>query len=277
MITVNNLSFAYRKNKKLFNNLSIQYNTGNIYGLLGRNGAGKTTLLRLITGLLYPTEGECIMKGENVNDRLPEILEDICFLPEEYNLPSISLEKYTKVNSVFYNKFSDEDLKKYIQEFELDKTQKLSTMSYGQKKKYLIAFGLATNAGLLVLDEPTNGLDIPSKSQFRKLMASSINDDRCFIISTHQVRDLENLIDPIVIIENGTIIFNETIENITSKLVFGNIENYEEPDVLYSEGIEGKKKGVMVNKNGISTSIDQELLFNTIMQQYSKIKEIFKL
>ena len=275
MIQVSSLSFSYRKNKELFKDLSIDLNPGNIYGLLGKNGAGKTTLLRLMSGMLFPKQGKCQMNGKDTSLRDPSFLQDIYFLPEEFSLPAITLKNYAEVNAVFYPKFSRKEFKKYINEFDLDVDQKLNTMSYGQKKKYLMAFGLATQAVFMILDEPTNGLDIPSKSQYRKIMASTISDERCFIISTHQVRDLENLIDPVIILDKGRIIFNQSSENITSKLIFGEIQQYNDIDILFKEGLEGKEKGVVVNHTNTSTSLDLELLFNAVVQQDEKIQKLF--
>jgi len=275
MVRVDNISFGYSRKNKVFSDLTFEFKAGNIYGILGRNGAGKTTLLRLISGLLYPISGYCMKDGLKLTDRLPETMSDIFFLPEEYELPSISLQKYVNVNSVFYPRFSDDQLLKYTDEFELDLKKKLNSFSYGQKKKFLIAFGLATNASLLVLDEPTNALDIPSKSQFRKIMASSITEDRCIVISTHQVRDLENLIDPVVIIEKGDIIFNQPIESIASRLLFGDTEDRVTGEVIYSTGREGRKRGVMINPKNTGSIVDLEMLFNAVVQQHEKIKTIF--
>ncbi len=275
MIEIKNINFKYRKNRSLFVGLSLNMFPGNIYGLLGKNGAGKTTLLRLMTGLLHPQKGTCMMKGINLSERSPSVLEKIYFLPEEYSLPSVSLKKFVRVNSAFYKKFSTEQLNKYIDEFDIDPYQKLSSMSYGQKKKFLMSFGLATNATFMVMDEPTNGLDIPSKSQFRKIMASTISEERCYIISTHQVRDLENLIDPVVVIDKGRIVFEQSIEQITNKLIFGTINDYPEKEVLYAEGMEGRQKGLMVNKTNGNSNVDMELLFNAIIFENEKIINLF--
>jgi len=204
------------------------------------------------------------------------MLQDIYIVPEEFQLPEISLSKYTKLNSVFYPKFSHNLMNEYIKEFELPEHEKLSKLSYGQKKKFLIAFGLATNARVLIFDEPTNGLDIPSKSQFRKIIASSLDETRMFIISTHQVRDLENLIDTIVILEQGKIIFNHSVADISEKLVFEqNLNGIGADEVLYSEEVTGKKSGILKNKSGIETRIDLELLFNGVMKNSDNINASF--
>jgi len=276
MIELKHIQFSYSKGNMLFEDLDLSIRPGSIYGLLGRNGAGKSTLLKQVCGMLYPDSGECTVFGIESKNRLPEMLQDIYIVPEEFQLPEISLSKYTKLNSVFYPKFSHNLMNEYIKEFELPEHEKLSKLSYGQKKKFLIAFGLATNARVLIFDEPTNGLDIPSKSQFRKIIASSLDETRMFIISTHQVRDLENLIDTIVILEQGKIIFNHSVADISEKLVFEqNLNGIGADEVLYSEEVTGKKSGILKNKSGIETRIDLELLFNGVMKNSDNINASF--
>src|SRR6185437_6980849 len=104
--------------------------------------------------------------------------------------------------------------------FELHTDGRLDQMSYGQRKKALICFALATNAEVLLLDEPTNGLDIVSKGQFRKVMAGAVDDDKCIVISTHQIKDVENLIDRVTIIDEGKILFDQNIDTIAERLFF---------------------------------------------------------
>jgi len=276
MIELKHIQFSYSKGNMLFEDLDLSIRPGSIYGLLGRNGSGKSTLLKQVCGMLYPDSGECTVFGIESKNRLPEMLQDIYIVPEEFQLPEISLSKYTKLNSVFYPKFSHNLMNEYIKEFEFPEHEKLSKLSYGQKKKFLIAFGLATNARVLIFDEPTNGLDIPSKSQFRKIIASSLDETRMFIISTHQVRDLENLIDTIVILEQGKIIFNHSVADISEKLVFEqNLNGIGADEVLYSEEVTGKKSGILKNKSGIETRIDLELLFNGVMKNSDNINASF--
>ncbi|MDX5481005.1 MAG: ABC transporter ATP-binding protein [Hymenobacteraceae bacterium] len=276
MIKLSNLDFRYKKNKPLFENLSLTLQPGYIYGLLGKNGAGKSSLLKLIAGLLYPNSGESKVFGFDAQDRKPVMLQDIYLIPEEFNLPPISLSTFVKVNSVFYSKFSQNQLNAYLAEFELAEDAKLSTLSYGQKKKFLIAFGLATNARVLILDEPTNGLDIPSKSQFRKIMAAALDEDKIIIISTHQVRDLENLIDSIVVLERGNIIFNHSMAAISERLAFEyNLAGVPDEEIIYAEELQGRKAGITKNLAGYDSRVDLELLFNGIIKNPEAINESF--
>jgi ABC-2 type transport system ATP-binding protein len=248
---------------------------GNIYGLLGRNGAGKTTLLKQMVGLLFPSKGECLIFDKPSRDRLPEVLSNIYFIPEEFQLPSITMNAFTKMHASFYPKFDHALLTNYLNEFEINNNAKLTSLSYGQKKKFLIAFGLATKTRILILDEPTNGLDIPSKSQFRRIIASSMDEERSIVISTHQVRDLASLIDHIIILENGKVVFNQSTMEISSKLSFVQTKELDHLDVLYKEDVLGGH-AVMCRKNGEETEIDLELLFNGVVSNTEKVTNEFK-
>lgn len=277
MITINHLDFYYKKSKPLFNQLDLQIEPGSICGLLGKNGAGKTTLLKLMSGMLYPKSGVLEVNGSDPQKRQPSFLSDLYFLPEEFYVPNIKVTAFEKIYGAFYPKFSSEQFDKYLQEFELDKANKLRKLSYGQKKKVLLSFGLATNSRLMILDEPTNGLDIPSKSIFRKLLAGAVGDDRCFLISTHQVRDMINLIDPVVILENGKIIFNASIQEITEKLHFGmHFREADVVDALYAERTPGGYLAVTPNVSGEETEVDLEVLFNAVVSNRERIHKLFE-
>ena len=276
MIDIKNLSFGYGK-KGLFSELDLFMGPGNICGLLGKNGAGKTTLLKLMAGLLFPQKGNAIIMENTPSRRSPDFLHDLFFLPEIFSLPPVTPEQYEKIYSPFYPNFSNIQYKQYLKEFDLISDEKLSSYSYGQKKKFLISFGLATGCRLMLLDEPTNGLDIPSKSQFRKVLASILTDDQLIIISTHQARDLENLIDSVIILDEGRIIFNHSTEEILNRLKV--VYQTEPPDpekVLLSEQRLDGYMVVMENHLQEATNIDLETIFNTIIQNKSKISQIFK-
>ncbi len=277
MLQIEQLSFGYGKKRPLFDHLNLTLPSGNIYGLLGKNGAGKSTLLKIISGLLFPSHGKLDVVGFQPKDRFPQFLQEIYLITEEFHLPSLTMERYVKLYSPFYPRFSYSLFDAYIEEFKLPKGQKLSTLSYGQKKKFLLSFGLATDCKLLVLDEPTNGLDIPSKSQFRKVIANAIHEDRSFIISTHQVRDMENLIDPVIILDEGEIVFFQDYEQISRKLAFSRQATLPyDGSLVYSESSFGGYTVVKENIGGEETNMNLEILFNAVISNKEKVYEIFK-
>lgn len=276
MIQINQMFFEYSQGQNLFEKLSLELAPGNVYGLLGKNGAGKTTLLKLIASLLFPISGECKVLGFKPGERSPLLLRELFFIPEEFYLPPVKIAEYIKLYAPFYPRFDSALFNTYRHDFQLPAQAHLSGISYGQKKKFLIAFGLATNSQLLILDEPTNGLDIPTKSQFRKILAGSMNDERTFIISTHQVRDMENLIDPIIILDEGEIIFNASLAEVTDYLSVTLQQDEPKPDtVLYYEKVLGGYAVMNQNTNGIDTKIDLEILFNAVINKRAEIDKIF--
>ncbi|HLO46068.1 MAG TPA: ABC transporter ATP-binding protein [Leadbetterella sp.] len=276
MISIHNLSFGYKKNKPIFENLNLHLESGSIYGLLGKNGAGKSTLLYNMMGLVFPDSGRIDILGYEPKNRKPSFLSEVFFVPEEVALPAISVQKYLQLYTPFYPNFSETDFYNYLREFEISEAEKLNGMSHGEQKKMLIAFGLATNSRLLLMDEPTNGLDIPSKSKFRKLVASYITDEKLVIISTHQVRDLDNLIDQVIILKDNEVILNSSIEEISRKLSFGVFQN-KSSDVLFGEETIGGKLGVMKNKTDDESKVNIEHLFGAAMNEPNVIKEIFSI
>lgn len=276
MIEINNLNFAYGKKPPLFRQLTLTMSDGDIYGLLGKNGAGKTTLLKIICGLLFHQDGSCSVFGLNPQKRFPGMLKDIYFIPEEFYTPSLKISEYLHLYSPFYPEFDEKAFREYVTIFDLPENERLTSLSYGQKKKFLIAFGLATNSRLLILDEPTNGLDIPSKSQFRKLLAGAVDRNRTVIISTHQVRDIGNLIDPIVILDEGQIIFNQTVESISQRLSVSLEKTAPaEEQVLYSEKTLGGYVVINENRGTTDSNLDMELLFNAVINNQQRMSAIF--
>ncbi len=276
MINLNQLSFTYRKRKPLFTDLNLNMEQGNIYGLLGKNGAGKSTLLKIIAGLLHPKSGECEVMGHIPANRHPQFLSELYFVTEELHVPPLKIRQYKDLYAPFYANFSDEQFSSYIQQFDIDENWVMSKLSHGQKKKVILSFGLASNCKLLMMDEPTNGLDIPSKGLFRQIIASAITDERTFIISTHQVRDIANMIDPIIILEDSKILLKETLESITQKLSFNMHFGTEIPaNALYHERIPGGYQVVTPNTNGEETEVELESLFNAVVANKAKIQELF--
>ena len=258
------MDFGYKKGHYLFENLNLQLQAGHITGLLGANGAGKTSLLRIIAGTLKIREGNVLVGNKDPFSRHVSSLQQMYCVPEEFDLPAVRVSTYLKASSGFYPSFDSELCHRILDDFDLDIGDKLHELSHGQRKKFLIAFALATRCKLLILDEPTNGLDIPSKSQFRKIVAGSIEDDQLVIISTHQVKDIENLIDNIVVLKDGRVVFQQKTLGISESLSFRTDTKVNEYEALYYESAPGGYKIIEKELNGDPSNIDIELLFNAI-------------
>ncbi|MBE6307344.1 MAG: ABC transporter ATP-binding protein [Bacteroidaceae bacterium] len=276
MLKVENMAFSYRRNEYLLNKLNVEITPGGVYGLLGKNGSGKSTLLYLLTGLMKPQIGTVTYNEVAAFKRTPEMLRNIYLLPEEFDLPEVSAEVYVKYNASFYPHFSREEFNNYLQIFELPPVKKLSQYSMGQKKKFIVSFALATNTPLLLMDEPTNGMDIPSKSQFRKVIAMGMNDNRSIIISTHQVRDLESMIDRVLLLHDNTMILNEDVMRIAEKLEFIRTTSKEDlQGCIYSTFTPEGFVGVRPNVDGVDTQVDLESLFNAVIANPLLVQQLF--
>lgn len=276
MIHIQNLTFRYKKQDALFTDLSFLQQNGSIVGLLGKNGAGKSTLLQLISGLLRPQMGELNINGFKPFDRLPNFLEDIYMVSEEFSFPSITIGVYIKATAPLYPKFDYVKVNNILEEFELDPKKNLNSLSHGQRKKFLIAFALSTNCSLLVLDEPTNGLDIPSKRLFRKIMVRSVSEEQLVFISTHQVKDIETIIDTIVVLDEGKIVYNESVFDISQQWQFKTVVSLSGIETLvYQEKCLGGHRVIMTTDETEETEIDIELLFNAIIHKVNLKSESY--
>jgi ABC-2 type transport system ATP-binding protein len=275
MLSINSIVYGYPHSQRpLLEGINLEVEPGHIYGLLGANGEGKSTLLYLIAGLLRPKAGTVTYKGIETFKRLPQTLADVFIVPEEFVLPSVSLAQYVKLNAQFYPNFSQDDLKRYLEHFRLDTDLHLGQLSMGQKKKVFVAFALACNTSLLLMDEPTNGLDIPGKTDFRRTIVSAMNDDRTIIISTHQVRDLDRILDHVVIMGNHKIILDRAINDITKDWTFDSVSNPAEcQGVIYSEPVPGGYNVICENSGAEESDVNLETLFNYIFSQTQKGKQ----
>ena len=266
MIEIKDMSFRYAGQKSLvFDHFNLRIEENKIYGLLGKNGTGKSTLLYLVAGLQRPTSGCVSVDGNDAYTRKAETLREIFLVPEEFDLPSMTLKRFVDLNAPFYPRFSQERLEACLRDFELDTDLQLQSLSMGQKKKVFMSFALATNTKLLLMDEPTNGLDIPSKSQFRKTVAQNMNDDQTIIISTHQVHDVEALLDHILMLNQRELLLNASVQEITEKYVFEYRQPNDMEGVLYAEPtLQGNAVMARRQEGQAETQVNLELLFNAV-------------
>lgn len=268
MIDIKDVTYSYPgQAPKVVDGLSLRLEDGRIYGLLGENGVGKTTLLGLMCGLLRPKAGVVEADGTDVCLRRPETLASIFYVPDEFELPHVSLSTYVRANAPFYTQFDHSELERSLAEFDMaTDIRRLDQLSLGQRKKVMLCFAVASGAKTLLMDEPSNGLDIPSKAQFRKVMASAMTGDRLAVISTHQVHDVEQLLDNVVILDSHSILLNKSIGQLSQEFTFGTLMPGETmPDIIYSEpSIGGLSFMARRQDDAEETQVNMELLFNAV-------------
>jgi len=276
MIEVKNLDFHYQRKRQVYNNLNLNIEEGTVCGLLGLNGAGKTTLLNLIAGFLIPQEGICRVFGYQSINREPAMLEEIFLVGDTSEFPNMSVKEFCGLYADFYPRFDMTLFEHCISEFGLTGESSLKRLSFGDKRKVMLSFALATKCRLLMFDEPTNGLDIPSKATFRKLVALTLSENQTIIMATHQVRDLANLMDRIIIENRGKIIINEPIDRIAEKLAFGlTPDQIVNGDLLFKADSFNPNETVSVNRTNQPGQVDIELLFSATIANSKEISNIF--
>lgn len=266
MLSFSNVSFTYgRRGKEVLSGLSLDFEENGIYGILGKNGTGKSTMLYLAAGLLRPKGGNVTAEGVPTQSRRPETLRKLFLVPEEFDLPEVSLRTYVQLNAPFYPTFSEDILARCLKSFELGDDLNIGRLSMGQKKKVYISFALAAGTKYLLMDEPTNGLDIPSKKVFREVIAREMTEERVMIISTHQVRDVEQLIDHVVIVNEGAVLLNASTAEIESRLRFEQrAVGSDLSDALFVQQTMRGIELICPNSGNDETPIDLELLFNAL-------------
>ena len=276
MIQIDHLDFGYPGSKhQVFGDFSLTLHESNIYGLFGKNGTGKSTLLYLLCGLLRAKRGTILVDGKAAGQRQPDMLRDIFLIPEEFELPNVKLSTYVDINRGFYPLFSQQVLDSCLRDFELPISLRLGELSMGQKKKVYMSFALATGTRLLLMDEPTNGLDIPSKSLFRKVVAKNMTDDRTLIISTHQVHDVESLIDHVVVINQSQLLLDASVSDICDRYTFGyRPASAMDDSVLYAEPtLQGNAVVARRSEGDPEAPLNLELLFNALVSEGSKLHD----
>lgn len=264
MIKIENLSYGYTKSRKILRGISLEIGRGHTYGLLGKNGVGKSTLLKLVCGLLQG-EGEIRVNGIDPKERDVEMLRQIRLVGENEAMPNLKPMEWAKIVAPFYPNFDFGLFQKALSDFEVPAGQSLTQMSLGQQKKSVISLALACRTACVILDEPTNGMDIPSKAIFRRLVAEATNEQTTVIISTHQVDDIESILDAVIILENTGVLLNDTIENIGRKYRFGVAKEGEK--VLYSEPTLHGVISMMENETGEESPVDLKILFTAITRK----------
>jgi ABC-2 type transport system ATP-binding protein len=266
MIKINSLSFGYQSSSLLFDCIDLELSKGKIHGILGMNGEGKTSLLKLIIGLIRPNDGHISVNDQEPHKRHPGFLSQIYLLPEENFIPAYTAKQTEKLFAPFYHDFDSDMFRHLLSEFDVGYQQDIDNLSSGQRKKLAISFAFACNTSILLMDEPTNGLDISSKAIFRRLLASVFNEGKTVIISTHQVHDIKSIIDSLVILHHNKIAFAGDIDEIASKYSFVRTTVNSKDSYIFTE------KSILGNNNILPNLGDQpgdvniETFFNAIVE-----------
>ena len=266
MIEIKNLIFSYVRQKKMFSGVHLSFSPGHIYGVLGKNGTGKTTLLNLISGLLFPCMGEITINGMIPQKRQPDFLSNLYYVTEAFYMPNVRPDAWANLYAFCYPRFSASDYSAYLEMFEIDSRLSANQMSMGQRKKVYLAFALACNTQLLLLDEPTNGLDIPSSLKFRSLLAALSNEERCVLISSHHVRDIENLVDHLIVLDGSAVLLDKSMGALSESYDFTHFtgNDYPQNAIYYESNLLGGK--AIVPNGSASSCVDIELLFNALIK-----------
>ena len=259
MIKLTNLEAGYKQKNPVLSAINTQIEAGNIYGLLGSNGVGKTTLLHTIAGVLEPLSGEVDVMGHTPSAHTRQFFEQIYYITDEVELPAMSLEGYIGTYAKFRPGFSREQMQDYLQRMNFTFGVRLNKLSLGNRKKFVIAYALACNTPLLLMDEPTNGLDIESKRQLRSILASLDMSNRAIIISTHQIADLEQMLSHILIIKDKQLIISTSLDNAAQQLSFGRVGEFAEP--LFVDGLR-----VIAQNSGEYSNLDLEMLYLAVLE-----------
>lgn len=273
MISFNQLGFRYRLGSQVFRDFSMTLSPGHVYGVLGENGVGKSTLMKLASGVLIPTAGSVTINGREASLREEATMAKIIYLPEEFSLPALTLDEFRKVTTPFYPSFSDESFEECCRVLDVVRDRRLDKLSMGQRKRAYLAFAFACRAEWLLLDEPTNGLDVAAKEAFRRLVARYVDEGQSIIISTHSVREIDSLIDHLIILDRKGIVLDASIGEIGSRLRFGRCSAEEEP--LYSESTLAGTSGVVVNTTDEESPVDIEMLFMASLRSTERLRRLF--
>ncbi|MCM1449636.1 MAG: ABC transporter ATP-binding protein [Clostridiales bacterium] len=272
MIELKDIKFSYNKGKSLaLSDVSGTIGEG-LYLLAGENGAGKTTLLHIIAGLAIPGEGKCTIDGVESGKNRAEYNGKVFLLEENMFFPGKTINEFARIHSIFYPTFSPERFRANLGEFGLTGDEKLRSLSLGNRKKAQLAYVLALGIEVVLLDEPTNALDIEGRNSLRKLLVRSVHEGQTVIVSTHTIGDLERLFEGAVIMQSSRILFAGTEDDVTAKLSFNSDRSYR-PEALYSENNAGRYMSISrieENDNDGSTRVDWRMLYMALHAPHSQ-------
>lgn len=248
VIEIKSLTKSYGKARGIVD-VSFAVEEGEIFGFIGPNGAGKSTTIRTLLSLIYPTSGSATIFGLDIIKDRTEILKDVGYLPSEvFYYDDMKVRDLLRYSASFYKKDCTAKIKELCDTLELDTSRKIEDLSYGNRKKVGIVQGLLHSPRLIILDEPTGGLDPLMQAKFFNLIKKERDRGATILFSSHILSEVQNLCDRVAIIKEGRLVKIDTVSALrdnTYKRVFLEIEQDTIPDGCFNqEGIAG------INRDG---------------------------
>lgn len=211
LIEISNLTKKYI-NKTALDHISLNIEEGKVAGILGPNGSGKTTLIKILTGLLRQTSGEVLIDGHGVGVGTKAV---VSYLPDRNFLYKwMKIEDACQFYKDFYSDFDEQKFTELLDFMKLEKNMKIDTLSKGMHEKLNLSLVLARNARLYILDEPIAGVDPVARDQILSAIINNFNENSSMLITTHLVRDMENMFDDVVFLKDGHIVLTGNAEEL---------------------------------------------------------------
>jgi len=217
ILKIENLSKSFGR-KIVLENYNMTLEKGKVYGLLGKNGEGKTTLIRIIMGVIPADKGEIFYKNKRVKFNDTSYKKEVGYIPEENIFFGwMRMKELLDFNSSFYPTWNHQKAEEYLKRFSLDKKTKIKNLSRGMKLKLGLIVALASEPELLILDDPTSGLDVPTRHDFLKdIIREILESGTTILFSSHMVHELEGIIEHLGILHNGNLILDEYFQKVKS-------------------------------------------------------------
>lgn len=214
LLEISDVSKAYGR-KKALNHVTLTVGRGRIIGLLGPNGSGKSTLIKLINGLLTLDEGKILINGYEPGVETKKV---VSYLPERTYLDNnMSVEDIIEYFQKFYDDFSTERAYSMLESLDIQKKDKLKELSKGTREKVGLILVMSRKAQLYVLDEPIAGVDPAARDYILRTIIQNYDEDVTIILSTHLISDIENILDEVIFMKEGEILFESTVEELREK------------------------------------------------------------
>lgn len=214
MIKLKNVTKKYKKKNYLgkpyityaLDNVSVEIEEGKITALLGINGSGKSTLLKIISGLIHPDSGRVLIDDKTIDE---SIYKDLVFVPDcDTHFPGYTINQMIKFYKEFYPSWNDQKADEMLDFFNLDRNEVIDSLSKGNIAKVKIILGFSLDTKYIILDEPFNGIDIFKREEFVGVIAKYMNEDQSIIITTHEILEIERIVDQVMILNDGRIVAN---------------------------------------------------------------------